>query len=71
MFVYIYYPESLFYFQYTYTPASGAWEHRSGFQLAQSSLEDITYKSGKMQYYVKRNDPSPARGDKNLPVSIL
>ncbi|CAF1409262.1 unnamed protein product [Adineta steineri] len=52
---------------YTYDPTSGGWEHRSGFQLAQSSLEDITYKAGKMQYYARRSDSSPPRGEKNLP----
>ncbi|CAF2071588.1 unnamed protein product [Rotaria magnacalcarata] len=52
---------------YTYDPTTASWSHRSGFQLAQSSLEDITYKSGKMLYYGKKVDLSSTRGGKHFP----
>ncbi|UJR21242.1 hypothetical protein I4U23_024337 [Adineta vaga] len=52
---------------YTYDPTTGAWEHRSGSLPAQSSLGDITYKGGRMQYYAKRTDALSIHGDKTLP----
>ncbi|CAF4063303.1 unnamed protein product [Rotaria magnacalcarata] len=36
---------------YTYNPVTAGWTHRSDFQVSHSSLDDITYKSGKMQNY--------------------
>jgi len=39
-------------------------------QLAQSTLENITYKSGKMQYANKKDFIS-SRGEKNLPVNKM
>ncbi|CAF3941093.1 unnamed protein product [Rotaria sordida] len=52
---------------YTYNPATASWSNRSGFRLAQSSLEDITYKSGKMQYSGRKNEPSTTHGEKYIP----
>ncbi|CAF3345142.1 unnamed protein product [Rotaria socialis] len=52
---------------YTYDPTTASWSHRNDFQLAQSSLEDISYKSGKMQYYGKKVDLSSTRGEKHFP----
>ncbi|CAF0830779.1 unnamed protein product [Rotaria sordida] len=51
---------------YTYNPSTAGWTHRSGFQLATSSLEDITYKSGKMQYYRNKKDAISSREEKVL-----
>ena len=55
--------------QYTYDPVTAGWSHRNGFQLAQLSLEDISYRSGRMQYRSNRKDTLLARGEKILPVS--
>ncbi len=57
-----------FFFQYTYNPTTAAWSHRNGVQLAQISLQDITYKSNRMQYYGKRIGSLSKQGEKNLPV---
>jgi hypothetical protein len=48
---------------------TAGWTHRSGFHLAQSSLGNITYKSGKMQYNTKKKGLTSSRGDKNLSVN--
>ena len=48
---------------------TGGWTHRSGFQLAQSSLEDITYKSGKMQHLNGKRDSFVGRAEKLLLVN--
>ncbi|CAF5105097.1 unnamed protein product, partial [Rotaria sp. Silwood1] len=42
------------------------WSHRNSVQSNYSSLEDITYKSGKMQHYGKK-DLLAAYGEKSLP----
>ncbi|CAF1304467.1 unnamed protein product [Adineta ricciae] len=52
---------------YTYNPVTAGWSHRSGFALAQSSLRDITYKAGKMQYFGSKKHTLPARGEKMDP----
>ncbi|CAF2342856.1 unnamed protein product [Rotaria sp. Silwood2] len=51
---------------YTYNPVTAGWTHRNGFQSAQSSLEEITYKSGKMQYYRNKKEPISSREEKIL-----
>ena len=55
--------------QYTYNPVTASWSHRNGFQLPQSSLEEISYKSGKMQNIGHKKDTLLSRGEKILPVS--
>jgi len=52
---------------YTYDPPTGGWSHRNGFQLAELSLEDVTYKGGKMQFRNKKNESQSSRNEKNLP----
>jgi len=52
---------------YTYNPATASWTTRNRFELAQTSLENITYKAGKMQLYVKASNSSSSSQEKNLP----
>ncbi|CAM4865155.1 unnamed protein product [Rotaria socialis] len=51
---------------YTYNPVTAGWTHRSDFQVSHSSLDDITYKSGKMQNYGVKKDLKPPSTQNDL-----
>ncbi|MEM7582230.1 MAG: aminotransferase class V-fold PLP-dependent enzyme [Acidobacteriota bacterium] len=50
--------------QYAFDPITGEWEHRHGHPAPPMGLDDVTYKSGKMEYRSRRaTDPESALAD--------
>ena len=61
----------MFLIKYTYNPVTAGWSHRNGFHFAQTSLENITYKSGKMQFNGNKKPFLSSRGDRILSVNSI